>query len=144
MSRQITHILRLSETLMAFEGGVVAYANGVKVALLGVSPETLEAHGAVSEAVAGEMARGVVSKAGADLGVGVTGIAGPGGETPGKPVGLVWIAWAERGGDVHTLGARFDGDRASVRRQAVEAALEGLIRLAREVAEPGPPAGGNA
>ena len=114
-----------------FEGGVVAYANDVKIALLGVSPKTLEAHGAVSEAVAGEMARGIVNEAGADLGVGVTGIAGPGGETPGKPVGLVWIAWAGRGGVMHTLGARFEGDRAAVRRQAIEAALEGLIRLAR-------------
>lgn len=114
-----------------FEGGVVAYANDVKVELLGVNPDTVAAHGAVSEAVAGEMARGVVNDMGADLGVGVTGIAGPGGGTPSKPVGLVWIAWAGRGGVIHTLGERFEGDRAAVRRQAIEAALDGLIRLAR-------------
>lgn len=131
-------ITRVAGSSAWFEGGVVAYANDVKVALLGVKPDTLAAHGAVSEAVAGEMARGVLRDTGADLGVGVTGIAGPEGGTPGKPVGLVWIAWAGRGGLVHTLGERFEGDRASVRRQAVEAALEGLIRLARGGAEPQP------
>lgn len=137
-------ITRIAGSSAWFDGGVVAYANNAKVALLGVRPETLGAHGAVSEAVAAEMARGAVTVTGADLGVGVTGIAGPGGGTPGKPVGLVWLAWEGRGGVMHTLGARFDGDRAAVRRQAVEAALEGLIRLAWEVAKPGAGAGGDA
>lgn len=114
-----------------FEGGVVAYANEGKMTFLGVNAETLSVHGSVSEAVAGEMARGALARTGADFGVGVTGIAGPGGGTTDKPVGLVWIAWAGRHGVMHTLGERFEGDRASVRRQAVEAALDGLIRLAR-------------
>lgn len=121
-----------------FDGGVVAYANEGKVSLLGVSPDTIVVHGSVSEAAAGEMARGAIVRTGADLGVGVTGIAGPGGETPDKPVGLVWIAWAGRGGVIHTLGERFTGDRAAVRRQAIEAALQGLIRLAQAKGEPQP------
>lgn len=114
-----------------FEGGIVAYANEGKMSVLGVSADTLAAHGSVSEAVAGEMARGALARTGADFGVGVTGIAGPDGATADKPVGLVWIAWAGRHGVIHTLGERFEGDRAAVRRQAIEAALEGLIRLIR-------------
>lgn len=121
-----------------FDGGVVAYANEGKVSLLGVSPDTIAVHGSVSEAAAGEMARGAIVRTGADLGVGVTGIAGPGGETADKPVGLVWIAWAGRGGVIHTHGERFAGDRASVRRQAIEAALQGLIRLAQPKGEAQP------
>lgn len=124
-------ITRLPGSSAWFQGGVVAYANDVKVALLGVHPRTLSTHGAVSEAVAAEMARGASSKAGADLGVGVTGIAGPGGASAGKPLGTVWIAWSGVGGAVHTRLKRFEGDREAVRRQAVEAALEGLVRLAR-------------
>jgi nicotinamide-nucleotide amidase len=115
-----------------FEGGVVAYANEAKISILGVRPETLAIHGAVSEAVAGEMARGALACTGADIAVGVTGIAGPSGGTGGKPVGLVWIAWARRGGGIDTLAERFEGDRGAVRSQAVQAALEGLVRLARE------------
>lgn len=124
-------ITRLPGSSAWFQGGVVAYANDVKVALLGVHPQTLSTHGAVSEAVATEMARGAAIKTRADLGVGVTGIAGPGGASPGKPVGTVWIGWSGLGGAVHTRLKRFEGDREAVRRQAVEAALEGLVRLAR-------------
>ena len=124
-------ITRLPGSSAWFQGGVVAYANDVKVALLGVHPRTLSTHGAVSEAVATEMARGAAIKTRADLGVGVTGIAGPGGASPGKPLGTVWIAWSRVGGGVHTRLKRFEGDREAVRRQAVEAALEGLVRLAR-------------
>lgn len=124
-------ITRLPGSSAWFQGGVVAYANEVKVALLGVQPQTLSTHGAVSEAVATEMARGATNKARADLGVGVTGIAGPGGASPGKPVGTVWIGWSGPGGAIHTRLRRFEGDREAVRRQAVEAALEGLVCLAR-------------
>ena len=124
-------ITRLPGSSAWFQGGVVAYANDLKVALLGVHPQTLSTHGAVSAAVATEMARGASSKAGADIGVGVTGIAGPGGASAGKPVGTVWIAWCGPGGAMHTRLKRFEGDREAVRRQAVEAALEGLVCLAR-------------
>ena len=82
-----------------YKGGVVAYCNSVKVGLLGVNPDELAVHGAVSEAVALQMAEGVRQRLGADVGVGVTGIAGPGGGTPEKPVGLVWLAYADAHGE---------------------------------------------
>ena len=83
-----------------FERGFVTYSNAAKTEMLGVDPGLIAAHGAVSDAVAQAMARGAVERAGVDLGVAVTGIAGPGGATPGKPVGLVWlaVALAWRGG----------------------------------------------
>ncbi|MBT8427677.1 MAG: CinA family protein, partial [Erythrobacter sp.] len=100
-----------------------------KEALLGVRPETLATHGAVSEAVVREMAAGVATLAGANFGVSVSGIAGPDGGSAEKPVGTVWFGWAERRGarcDVSAEQHRFRGDRAAVRSQSVIIALEGL------------------
>ncbi len=114
-----------------FDCGFVTYADRTKCALLGVRPETLAAHGAVSEAVALEMAAGARRVGGVDLAVAITGIAGPGGGLPGKPVGTVWLAWAGPGDPLVARCRHFDGDRAAVRRQALCAALDGLIgRLA--------------
>jgi len=112
-----------------FGFGVVSYSNAAKKRLLGVKAETLERHGAVSEATVREMAAGALAIGGADLGVAVSGVAGPGGGSDEKPVGTVWFAWARRAGDVVRVDesrVQFDGDRESVRRQSVVHALEGV------------------
>jgi nicotinamide-nucleotide amidase len=109
-------------------GGVIAYSNAVKQSLLGVGAETLERHGAVSEEVAVEMAGGVRARLAVDIGVSITGVAGPGGGSPDKPVGLVWIAVDVRG-DVRTHGSRFIGDRAEIRFRATQAALDLVRRM---------------
>ncbi len=106
-----------------FLGGVIAYANEVKVGILGVAEQTLIDHGAVSHATVAEMARGVCAQLGADVGVSVSGIAGPGGGTPEKPVGLVWIGLATPTG-VWARRFHFEGERESVKAQAAEAALK--------------------
>ena len=113
-----------------YRGGAVVYDDSLKVALLGVRPATLAEHGAVSEASAREMASGALAWLGGSISVAVTGIAGPTGGTPTKPVGTVWLAWAKvgpRGESVRALHRRYDGDRDSIRRQAVADALRGLI-----------------
>ena len=110
-------------------GGVVSYSNDVKAGVLGVKRETLESFGAVSGECAAEMAEGAQRLTGADVAVSVTGIAGPGGATPGKPVGLVWFGLAVRGGRTRTEKKLFPGDRAAVRRQAVMHAL-GMLSAA--------------
>jgi nicotinamide-nucleotide amidase len=109
-----------------FEGGVVSYGNEVKVSLLGVRQETLERTGAVSGETALEMASGVLEHLGAGVAVAVTGIAGPAGGTPEKPVGTVWIGWKRRGGEARATLFHFSGDREAVRRQTVAAALIGI------------------
>jgi nicotinamide-nucleotide amidase len=98
--------------------------------MLGVRTETLAAHGAVSEATASEMVAGALERSSADIAVAVTGIAGPSGGTPQKPVGLVCFAWGRRGGAVRSLTQQFPGDRAAVREASVVEALDGLIALA--------------
>jgi len=113
-----------------FRGGVVAYTNEIKSGLLGVRPQTLERHGAVSEATVREMAAGALERLNGDVAVAVSGIAGPDGGTAGKPVGTVWLAWARkqhRGVDVRAECHHFAGDRDAVRRQAVVAALQGVL-----------------
>jgi nicotinamide-nucleotide amidase len=113
-------------------GGVVAYSNVLKQSLLGVHTSTLTAHGAVSEATAREMALGALETLGGHVAVAVTGIAGPDGGQPGKPVGTVWFAWAWRtGDDIETRVAleTFTGDREAVRRHSVRRALSELDRL---------------
>jgi len=111
-----------------FDGSVVSYSNAAKTSLLDVSPELLETHGAVSEQVARAMAQGARSRFAAQLAVAVSGIAGPDGGTPDKPVGTVCFAWATPSG---TGAARrvFAGGRESIRRQSVAFALERLIDL---------------
>lgn len=109
-------------------GGVIAYSNDVKRGVLGVQPETLDAHGAVSEQVATEMAAGVRRLVGAEVGMSITGVAGPGGGTADKPVGLVWIG-VDVQGTVRTHGSRFIGDRAEIRFRSTQAALDILRRM---------------
>ena len=112
-----------------FDCGMAAYSYEAKQALLGVRPQTLEEHGAVSRDTVIEMVSGALVHSGATVGVAVTGIAGPGGGTDDKPVGTVWIAWKKRGGYPTALVFHFDGDREAVRRQTVAAALHGLLDL---------------
>lgn len=112
-----------------FGYGIVSYSDRAKQSVLGVTAETLAGHGAVSEATVRAMARGVLDLSGADLAVAVSGIAGPDGGTPGKPVGTVWFGFARRRGskiEDDALLEHFDGDRASVRAQSVATALRGL------------------
>ena len=114
-----------------FDVGFVTYSNGAKTALLGVPEAVLVAHGAVSEQTARAMAEGALAKSGADLAAAVTGIAGPAGGTPAKPVGTVCFAWAARGAAVESTTRRFDGDRAAVRGASASFALRGLLERAR-------------
>ena len=112
-----------------FDCGIVAYSYEAKQALLSVNPRTLEAHGAVSRETVIEMVSGALVHSGAGVAIAVTGIAGPGGGTPDKPVGTVWIGWKRRGGYPRAEVFQFDGDREAVRRQTVAAALAGVDRL---------------
>lgn len=111
-----------------FVGGVVAYDNRVKAALLGVPQTVLAGEGAVSAAVAGEMAEGVRRVLGADVGVAVTGIAGPGGGTPEKPVGLTFVAVADAAGPPAVERAVLAGARRQVKVAATRLAADLLLR----------------
>lgn len=111
-------------------GGAVVYANEAKTGILGVDAAVLRREGAVSEPVVRAMAAGALERLGGERSVAVTGIAGPDGGRPDKPVGTVWFAWGRRdaaGVSVQSLLQRFEGDRESVRRQAVARALGGLL-----------------
>ena len=121
-------ITDVSGSSAVYPGGIISYCNRIKHALLGVDRELLDTLGPVSAAVAFQMARGVRRAIGADLGVGITGIAGPNSDDTGRPVGLVYIAAADA---ETTLGREyhFDGDRAAIRAQAAEAAAELALRL---------------
>ncbi|MDI5932358.1 CinA family protein [Halomonas kalidii] len=110
-----------------FETGYVTYANGAKTRLLGVPEAVLAEHGAVSREVVEAMVAGACHDSGADLGVAISGVAGPGGGSPGKPVGTVWLAWGD-GEHQQAVCRHFPGDRRAVREQAVREALVGLIR----------------
>lgn len=111
-----------------FERGWVTYSNAAKRDELGVEERTLGRHGAVSEEVAREMAAGALRRAGAGVALSVTGVAGPGGGSAAKPVGMVCFAWA-RGSKICSETRHFAGDREGVRRQAVAHALKGLLEL---------------
>lgn len=119
-----------------YDGGVVVYSNALKQSILGVRPSTLASHGAVSEATAREMAIGALETLGGQIALAVTGIAGPAGAQPGKPVGTVWFAWAWREGtEIETRVAleTFSGDREAIRRQSVARSLRELTQLQRKV-----------
>ncbi len=116
-----------------FERGFVTYSNRAKQEMLGVAAATLEAHGAVSEEVVREMALGALAHSAAQVSVAITGIAGPEGGTPDKPVGMVWLAWARTGGAVDCRVRHYTGDRREVRQQAVRDGLHGILDI---VAEP--------
>lgn len=110
-----------------FERGFVTYTNPSKQEMLGVSAARLEKYGAVSVQTVAEMARGALENSHAQLSVAISGIAGPGGATVDKPVGMVCFAWAMVGQDVVTRVEYFDGDREQVRRQAVRTAMQGVL-----------------
>ena len=124
-----TAITRISGSAKWFDRGFVTYSNGAKQEMLGVSRKSLARHGAVSEAVAREMALGALAASPADLAVAITGIAGPTGGSRSKPVGTVWFAWAARGQMVQSRHFRFSGNRVDVRLQSVLVAIQGLSDL---------------
>ena len=110
-----------------FERGFVTYSNEAKIEMLGVPAALIAAHGAVSEPVVRAMAEGTLAHAHADWSVAVTGIAGPGGAVPGKPVGTVWLAVVRRGEAPVVQLLQLGGDRAAVRDQTVRQALQALL-----------------
>ena len=110
-----------------FEAGFVTYTNKAKRELLGVTQATLQEQGAVSEATVREMVAGTLQRTDADVAVAISGIAGPDGATPGKPVGMVCFAWGRGGAVIHCRTEYLSGDREAVRRQAVRIALQGLL-----------------
>lgn len=112
-----------------YDRGFIAYSNDAKRELLGVSAQTLERDGAVSEAVVREMVLGALAGSRTRVAVAVSGIAGPTGGTPAKPVGTVCLAWAGMGLEAAAVTRHFAGDREAVRRQTVGAALTGLLQL---------------
>ncbi len=114
-----------------FDRGIVTYSNRAKTEMLGVHDALIARHGAVSDEVARSMAEGALRASGAAWAVAVTGIAGPGGATPGKPVGTVWLAWAARGATTASRLLRLAGDRAQIRDQTVAIALRCLVDSVR-------------
>jgi nicotinamide-nucleotide amidase len=117
-----------------FERGFITYTNEAKREMLDVCEATLNNYGAVSELTVREMAVGALNRSRAQVAVAVSGIAGPTGGTPGKPVGMVCLAWATQAGEVRTETYRFQGDRRAVRAQAVVVALSGLLGILGEPA----------
>jgi nicotinamide-nucleotide amidase len=112
-----------------FERGFVTYSDAAKQEMLGVSARTLAAHGAVSEETAREMATGALAHSRAQIALAITGIAGPGGGSPEKPLGMVCFAWAVADGIISAQTRHFKGNRESVRRQSVVAALQRVLEL---------------
>lgn len=115
-----------------FDRGFVTYSNAAKVQMLGVSPQTLAQYGAVSAETATEMAAGALAHSDADVAVAVTGIAGPDGGTPDKPVGTVFIAWADKYGEAKVakvVKKQLSGNRRQIREQTVRCAIEGVMLL---------------
>jgi nicotinamide-nucleotide amidase len=112
-----------------FERGFITYTYISKREMLGVSGQTLARHGAVSEQVVREMARGALARSHAQVAVAISGVAGPGGGTPEKPVGTVCLAWAMKRGKLVVETKRFRGDRDAVRRRSVAHALRGALKI---------------
>jgi len=117
-----------------FERGFVTYSNEAKTESLGVPAALIAAHGAVSDAVARAMAEGALAHSRAQIAVAVTGIAGPGGGSPGKPVGTVWMALARSGAATRSELLQLSGDRRAIREQTVRAALARLLEAAQTAA----------
>ncbi|PPE75776.1 damage-inducible protein CinA [Solimonas fluminis] len=114
-----------------FERGFITYSNRSKAELLGVPEDVLIAHGAVSGPTVEAMGEGLIRRCPVQWGIAVSGVAGPSGGTPAKPVGTVWIGWSRRGADGVKAEAQhflFDGDREAIREQALQAALAGLLQ----------------
>lgn len=129
IAKCITDIAGSSEW---FDRGFVTYSNEAKIEQLDVPAGVIETHGAVSEDTVRAMAEGALAHSRADLAVSVSGVAGPGGGSDDKPVGTVWFCWQRRGGEPMVRVVPFDGDRETVRREAVKAALWGLLGMAGE------------
>ena len=121
-------ITMISGSSAWFDRGFVTYSNNSKEEMLGVSPDTLDAHGAVSEQTVREMADGALQYSRAQVAVAVSGVAGPTGGTPEKPVGMVWFAWGTNE-SVHAVCHQLSGDRDAIRAKSVQIALQGLLNL---------------
>ncbi len=128
-------LTRIPGSSVWFERGFVSYSNESKQELLSVSTETLEQFGAVSEETAIAMAEGALKNSRADYSVSITGIAGPGGGTEGKPVGTVCFAWVKRNEGGSAARLCFDGDRLKIREQACLLAMQGLIDMLQKLAD---------
>ncbi len=111
-----------------FDRGFVTYSNEAKIEMLGVKPETIEQHGAVSQATAQEMAEGALKHSRAQVSIAVTGIAGPGGGSNEKPVGSVWFGWSIMNNNTQTALKHFEGNRQAVRRYSINFALNQLLQ----------------
>lgn len=122
-------ITEISGSSQWFERGFVTYSNQAKQDMLGVSAQTLDTVGAVSEATVREMVSGALAQSEAQVALAVSGIAGPTGGTPEKPVGMVYLAWALKGQTPVTVIEQFSGDRQTIRNRAVERALQGLLDI---------------
>jgi len=122
-------ITDLPGSSIIFDRGFVTYSNKAKQEMLDVSKSTLEEYGAVSEQVVAGMAEGALKKSDADISLSISGVAGPGGGTTEKPVGMVCFGWAKHQEKTKTDTVYFDGDRDLIRQQAVEYALKGLIKM---------------
>lgn len=118
-----------------FERGFITYANDAKQEMLGVAQETLTRYGAVSEAVVREMVAGALLHSHAQVALAVSGIAGPSGGTPDKPVGTVWFAWGIKGGQCVAQLHQLSGSRAEIRAQSVHIALQGILELLNQRSE---------
>lgn len=121
-------ITSVSGSASWFERGFVTYSNLAKQEMLGVKPETLEKHGAVSEATAKEMAEGALLHSNAQVSIAVTGVAGPTGGTASKPVGTICFAWAVKNKFINSMQKHFEGDRISIRSQATQFVLQELLQ----------------
>lgn len=119
-----------------FHSGFITYADQSKQQLLGVPPEVLLSEGAVSKTVVELMANGALKTADADIAVAISGIAGPGGGSPDKPVGLVWLCWVMRGANMDVIEVvrsfQFQGGRSAIRMAAIEQALMGLVDILKK------------
>jgi nicotinamide-nucleotide amidase len=112
-----------------FECGFITYTDAAKQEMLGVEAATLRAHGAVSEPTVRQMVAGALARSNGDIALAVSGVAGPTGGSPAKPVGTVCLAWGVRGGEPTAVTHHFTGDREAVRRQSVIEVLEGVLKV---------------